>query len=158
MKHNEFKNIEDLHGRPHEELADLIYLSQSRHSDEDAYWILATFADDEDEIYLELAPEEIGSVEAWDKQSEIEGRLIEMLFEEIGTRYPSLVTRTADAIRDMRTAMGITQAQLADRMGTVQQRIAEWERGARTPSLESLFGLADALGVKPSEIISKIEK
>ncbi|TAK34538.1 MAG: helix-turn-helix domain-containing protein [Chloroflexota bacterium] len=46
-----------------------------------------------------------------------------------------------------RLAAGLTQKQLAERIGTTQPAIARLERGERWPSVETLYRLAKALGV-----------
>lgn len=40
---------------------------------------------------------------------------------------------TPDAVQRLRAGLGLSQAQLAARVGTRQQTISEWETGARTP-------------------------
>jgi len=39
----------------------------------------------------------------------------------------------ADAVRSLRSQLGLTQAELADRIGTRQQTISEWETGVSRP-------------------------
>ena len=39
----------------------------------------------------------------------------------------------AEAVRHLRDRLGVTQAELADRLGTRQQTVSEWETGASTP-------------------------
>lgn len=39
----------------------------------------------------------------------------------------------AERVRVLRERMGLTQAELAERVGTRQQTISEWETGARAP-------------------------
>lgn len=39
----------------------------------------------------------------------------------------------ADAVRALRAQLGLTQADFADRIGTRQQTVSEWETGASTP-------------------------
>jgi len=47
----------------------------------------------------------------------------------------------------MREAAGLTQQQLAQRIGVEQSTIAFWERGAKVPRSDVLPKLATALGV-----------
>ncbi|MCA9857503.1 MAG: helix-turn-helix domain-containing protein [Dehalococcoidia bacterium] len=42
-------------------------------------------------------------------------------------------TWDAEAVRRLREQLGVTQAELADRIGTRQQTVSEWETGASTP-------------------------
>jgi len=46
-----------------------------------------------------------------------------------------------------RLAAGLTQKELAERMGTTQSAIARLESGNQMPTLDTLFKLATALGV-----------
>ncbi len=45
-----------------------------------------------------------------------------------------------------RSAAGLTQEALADRIGTSQSTIARWESGSQLPSVRSLTRVADATG------------
>lgn len=53
---------------------------------------------------------------------------------------------SADLIREARLRAGITQAELGRRTGRSQSQIARWERGAVTPSFETLLALIRACG------------
>lgn len=46
----------------------------------------------------------------------------------------------------LRTEAGLTQAELAERMGTTQSAVARMEGGGTRPTLESLEKLASAVG------------
>ena len=52
------------------------------------------------------------------------------------------------ALIGARLAAGLTQRQLAERMGTSQAAIARLESGTRLPTVDTLFRLAAALGVE----------
>lgn len=52
-------------------------------------------------------------------------------------------------IKRSRLRAGLTQAELADRMGTVQPVIARWERGTRSPSFETVIKAISACGFTP---------
>jgi transcriptional regulator with XRE-family HTH domain len=54
---------------------------------------------------------------------------------------------SAQLLRSLRAAAGLTQRQLADRMGKPQSMIARWELGHDVPRLDSLVAIADACGV-----------
>ncbi len=45
-----------------------------------------------------------------------------------------------------RASAGLTQNELAHRIGTSQPTIARWESGAQVPSVRSLMRIADATG------------
>lgn len=49
-------------------------------------------------------------------------------------------------LREMRVSAGLSQRALAERAGTSQPAIVRYERGAATPSLETLGRLAGACG------------
>jgi DNA-binding transcriptional regulator YiaG len=49
-------------------------------------------------------------------------------------RPPAAAERwDAEGVRRLRTHLGETQAELADRLGTRQQTVSEWETGASAP-------------------------
>jgi ribosome-binding protein aMBF1 (putative translation factor) len=51
-------------------------------------------------------------------------------------------------VREAREAKGLSQSQLAERMGTQQSVVARLEAGGITPTLPTLKRVADALGTK----------
>ena len=51
------------------------------------------------------------------------------------------------ALIGARIAAGLTQKELAERIGATQPAIARLERGERLPTVETLYRLAKALGV-----------
>jgi transcriptional regulator with XRE-family HTH domain len=56
-------------------------------------------------------------------------------------------THVGRGIKAARSAAGLSQAQLADRIGVAKVTISHWETGHRTPSMDSLTRTADALGI-----------
>ena len=56
------------------------------------------------------------------------------------------ITAFRDLVFRLRTEKGLTQADLAERMGTTQSAIARMERGGTRPSLNTLEKLASAVG------------
>jgi transcriptional regulator with XRE-family HTH domain len=56
-------------------------------------------------------------------------------------------------IRSLRLAEGLTQTDLAARVGIAQPNLAAFESGARRPSLYTLGLLAEGLGVDPSRLL-----
>lgn len=54
----------------------------------------------------------------------------------------------AGRLRELRTAAGLSQKQLADKTGMVTDFISRLERGERSPSWETVLALCAALGVE----------
>lgn len=62
------------------------------------------------------------------------------------TRYTSGVNRPGPLIARLRRGSGVTQAQLARRMGTTQPAVAKLERDDSNPTLATIVDALDALG------------
>jgi transcriptional regulator with XRE-family HTH domain len=71
-----------------------------------------------------------------------DGRDLHDYEEAVGAALREVMRRAAAA----RTADGISQRELAERMGTTQAALSNWEVGRRRPGLTELVALADALG------------
>lgn len=56
-------------------------------------------------------------------------------------------------IKEMRTKRGLTQKQLADRLGVKQQNVSDWERSARSPSVKNLRKLAEILNCQIDDLV-----
>ncbi len=56
-------------------------------------------------------------------------------------------------LRDMRTAKGLTQEELAFRAGMSVPYLSDIERGRSSPSLAMLFDLARALDMHPADLL-----
>ena len=56
--------------------------------------------------------------------------------------------RSADVIYSARRRARITQRELARRLGVPQSQVSRWERGAVTPSLETLRRVVRACGLE----------
>lgn len=56
-------------------------------------------------------------------------------------------------IAQARIKKGMTQEELARRMGVSGSMVGTWERGARTPKLSSLKKIAAALGCSYTDLI-----
>lgn len=52
----------------------------------------------------------------------------------------------------LRTAAGLSQAQLAKLVGVSQATVSRWEAGVMTPNADKLRSLARALGVKTGDL------
>ena len=64
---------------------------------------------------------------------------------------------TGEKIREARQKIGITQKELAERMGTSPQNLAQYENGKRQPKLETLDKIAAALGIDVWELYEGYE-
>ncbi|MGK7344313.1 MAG: helix-turn-helix domain-containing protein [Candidatus Nitrospinota bacterium M3_3B_026] len=60
-------------------------------------------------------------------------------------------------MRDLRKKRGLSQEELGFETGYHRTYISLLERGLRSPTLTTIFQLATALEVKPSEIIRQVE-
>lgn len=69
-----------------------------------------------------------------------------------------------EKIKAARQKIGITQKQLAERLGTSPQNLAQYENGKRQPKIETLEKIASALGVSefdlldPGQTITEIDQ
>ena len=63
-------------------------------------------------------------------------------------------TRVTNRIRDLRTQLSLTQADLADTLGVTRQTVIAIEQGRYSPSLEMAFQIAQALGVPLDAVFS----
>jgi repressor LexA len=59
----------------------------------------------------------------------------------------------SDKIKSNRQSISMTQAALAQAIGTTQQVIARYESGEQEPTVSRLIEIAKALKIKPSELI-----
>ena len=61
-------------------------------------------------------------------------------------------------IQRFREKRGLSQEVVSGLADIGRTHLSAIERGARKPTLETFFRIADALGVSPSEIVKEIEK
>lgn len=59
--------------------------------------------------------------------------------------------RWGEAIRERRVLLGMTQEELAAKVGTRQATVSRWERGERVPSHHFLPRIAAALKTRPEK-------
>ena len=57
-------------------------------------------------------------------------------------------------IRDRRLALGLTQQQLAERVGITDKAVSKWERSVSYPDITLLRELAAALEVSVTELLA----
>lgn len=60
-------------------------------------------------------------------------------------------------VRELRTAAGMTQKELADQLGVTVPTVSKWELGQRTPELERVFRMTLIFGVPIEEIVQRTE-
>ena len=72
---------------------------------------------------------------------------------------PLLDSKTVgEVISEIRKSKGISQEVLSGLAGIGRTHLSAIERGERKPTLETLFRISEALGIKMSEIVIEIEK
>ena len=62
-----------------------------------------------------------------------------------------------DLLRSVRAELGITQVQLAERLGIDQSTVSKIERGERRVDIAELRRIVNALGISFIEFISRLE-
>lgn len=67
--------------------------------------------------------------------------------------YESVKKRLAANLRNLISARGTTQQEVADLMSLSQSAVSKWSNAQVMPDLKSLVGLADLFGVTVSEIV-----
>ncbi len=60
-------------------------------------------------------------------------------------------------IKELREEFGLTQKELAAKIGNVQRNISNWENGSSEPDCETLVRLADVFGVTMDELFGRNE-
>ncbi len=61
--------------------------------------------------------------------------------------------RIDENLKKARKAAGVTQKELAEKLGVHQKDISRWENGDRTPSVEALAGICIALNVSADTLL-----
>lgn len=61
------------------------------------------------------------------------------------------------AVREVRGARGLSQEALADAAGMHRTYVGGIERGERNPSYRNILRLAEALDIRPSDLIRRAE-
>lgn len=65
---------------------------------------------------------------------------------------------TGQLIRAARKKAGLTQAELANKLGVPYQSVSQWERSTRYPKIETIARIANAVGAQPWELTPYYEK
>lgn len=63
----------------------------------------------------------------------------------------------AEVLREFRRSRGLTQEALAFAGGRTPRHVSDLERAKHSPSLDTLFALAEALETRPSEMLRRAE-
>ena len=58
----------------------------------------------------------------------------------------------------MRSRMGLTQEDVAEKVGVSRQAVAKWEKGETLPDIESCIKLADLFGVSLDYLVGRAEE
>ena len=61
--------------------------------------------------------------------------------------------KVVSPIARARKAAGLTQKELADKLGVIQQQVAKWEAAGANPQTKTLKRIAEALGCSIDELI-----
>lgn len=86
------------------------------------------------------------------KAQMLENPAVRAEYEALAPEY-----ETARELITARTSAGLTQGEVAERMGTTQSVIARLESGRRTPSLRTLQRYAEAVGARAVVRIERIQ-
>lgn len=62
---------------------------------------------------------------------------------------------TGERIREARKCAGLTQEELASKLGISYQSIGQWERNIRNPKPETIQKIAKALGVTVTDLVTE---
>ena len=69
----------------------------------------------------------------------------------------NMTVKFAEAVQKRRKELGITQEELAKRVGTTKQVVSKYELGQRSPKVEMANAFASALGTTLDELL-EVEK
>lgn len=67
-----------------------------------------------------------------------------------------LATHLAARLRELRARRGLTQDQVARRLGCHESAVSRWESGSRFPTGEDLVSLADLFEVSTDELLGRL--
>ena len=66
--------------------------------------------------------------------------------------------KNGSLLRDLRKARGMTQKDVADRVGVVPKTVSKWETGKANPDFEKQRFLADFFGVSVDYLLGRTDK
>lgn len=65
------------------------------------------------------------------------------------------MTAFSNRLKELRTARGLSQEQLAERIDVSRQVITKWENGSGTPKIENLLALAKYFGISVDSLLGR---
>ena len=68
-----------------------------------------------------------------------------------------VVKQFAKVLQELRHESGLSQEELAEKCNLHDRYISFLERGLRQPTITTIFKLAKALDIKPSDLIKRVE-
>ena len=68
-----------------------------------------------------------------------------------------IVKQFAKVLQELRHESGLSQEELAEKCNLHDRYISFLERGLRQPTITTIFKLAKALNISPSQLIKKVE-
>jgi len=71
----------------------------------------------------------------------------------VKTKFNDPKVPFGERLKEVRIKKGLSQEELADIAGLDRTYISGCERGVRNISLVNIYKIADALGIKPSELL-----
>lgn len=69
-----------------------------------------------------------------------------------------VVKQFAKVLQELRHERGLSQEELAEKCGLHDRYISFLERGLRQPTITTIFKLAKALNITPTELINRVEQ
>ena len=60
-----------------------------------------------------------------------------------------------ERIKQARKAKGLTQEELAEKLGCTKQSIAQYEKGRRSPKIDGLIKIAESLNIPTSDLLGE---
>lgn len=69
-----------------------------------------------------------------------------------------LATHLASRLRELRARRGLTQDQVAKRLGCHESAVSRWESGSRFPTGEDLVSLADLFEVSTDDLLGRLKQ
>ena len=64
----------------------------------------------------------------------------------------------SELLKDLRREAGLTQVEVAEKLGISQQAYASWERGVKKPTQENLVKIAHVLNVSVDYLVGNSEE